>query len=742
MIEISALFRQQCKEMPILKRFIEEENLLTPSNKEQDDDTMDRQREPTAQMAQGDRTDLVCQKEATIPLSQKESTAPMLQRDLTDPMWQKEPGVPFLLQREQGLINSGRGVDLLLSNQFVFDLICDGQIIDKKTNTKLRNTKLGWVAYGLMIANGSKPESSVVTTIQTSCDELLQKFWELDEIPKMNNLTVAEKQCEQHFEENFKRLTDGKFEVKLPFKDEQNKLDNSTIIAKRRPESTTTKLRVVFDASCKTTTNVSLNDILHTGPRLQEDLFKILLRFRKHRYVFSADIEKVYRQIWISEADRKYQLIFWRWNPEETIKTYALKTVTYGTASAPYLAVKCLQKITDCKEDNFSIESDVIRNDFYMDDLMTGGDCIESLKRVRENIDNILMEYGMPLRKWCTNEKVLLQGIDPSYIENDLNIESNNLNSVKTLGIVWNPKTDRFSLKCKLEFHNKISKRTILSEVAKLFDPLGLIGSVTVTTKMLLQDLWKLKLDWDDNVPEQMTENWIKIKDNFKFLNEVNVPRLIICVKPTQIEVHGFCDASMKAYGAAVYVRFIDSNGIVYCHLAASKSRIAPIKILSLPRLELCAGVLLVELIKVVVDSFKIAFNDIFYYSDSTIVLSCLRLDPARLQIFVSNRVSFIQANSNINKWKHVSSEDNPADLISRGLLVKEIVENKFWFNGPKFLLKKEPYISRIFEKCEIPEIRKSAKVITAQEFGKINHRNNFNVLQIVDHRHLDGGLR
>ncbi|XP_046811213.1 uncharacterized protein LOC124420875 [Lucilia cuprina] len=167
---------------------------------------------------------------------------------------------------------------------------------------------------------------------------------------------IAEKQCEQHFEENFKTLTDGKFEVKLPFKNEQNKLGNSTIIAKRkleknkelrleyneflkkylemghmeliknnsymnsgyylphhcvlRTESTTTKLRVVFDAYCKTTTNVSLNDILHTGPRLQEDLFKILLRFRKRRYVFSADIEKMYRQIWISEADRKYQLIF------------------------------------------------------------------------------------------------------------------------------------------------------------------------------------------------------------------------------------------------------------------------------------------------------------------------------------------------------------------------------------------------------------------------------------------------
>lgn len=263
-----------------------------------------------------------------------------------------------------------------IQNQFVFDLICEGKLVDRKTNTKLQNTKLGWVAYGMVTTNGSKPEPSIVTTIHTKCDELLQKFWEIEEIPKINEHTVSEKECEKHFHKNVEIMVDGKFKVNLPFENDPKLLGNSSLIAKRRffaldrrlekstelkieyseflkkylemghmelmtnnsflsngyylplgcvlkPESTSTKLRVVFDASCKTTTNMSLNDILYTGPRIQEDLFNILLRFRKHRYIFSADIEKMYRQIWEAETDGKYQLIFWRWSPNEALKTYA-----------------------------------------------------------------------------------------------------------------------------------------------------------------------------------------------------------------------------------------------------------------------------------------------------------------------------------------------------------------------------------------------------------------------------------
>ncbi|XP_065370170.1 uncharacterized protein LOC135962239 [Calliphora vicina] len=275
--------------------------------------------------------------------------------------------------------NIPKGIDLLLSNQFIFDLIIDGKMHDEGSMTKLQNTKLGWVAYSMSKLDGSKPENNIVA-FENTCDKRLEKFWEIEEVPQISKLSVMEKECEKLFDEKFKRTSDGKFKVGLPFKEDVGKLGNSRFIAKRRflalerklennphikdqydqfmqqylemghmeemsnekcydgyylphhcvlrPESTTTKLRVVFDSSCKTTNNISLNDMLHTGPRLQEDLFNILLRFRKHRYVFSADVEKMYRQIWVEKTDRKYQLIFWRWNQNQEINTYALKTVT------------------------------------------------------------------------------------------------------------------------------------------------------------------------------------------------------------------------------------------------------------------------------------------------------------------------------------------------------------------------------------------------------------------------------
>ena len=143
---------------------------------------------------------------------------------------------------------------------------------------------------------------------------------------------------------------------------------------------------------------------------------------------------------------------------------------------------------------------------------------------------------------------------------------------------------------------------------------------------------------------------WKIIKENFLFLNNIKVGRHIICINPTNIELHGFCDASMKAYCAAIYIRSVDSCGNVFTQLAASKSRVAQIKVITLPRLELCASVLLVELVKVIVESLKMELNNIYYYTDSSIVLSWIKLDPAKLQIFVSNRVSTIQANSDVSK--------------------------------------------------------------------------------------------
>lgn len=687
--------------------------------------------------------------------------------------------------------NIPKGIDMLIGVELFFDIISSGKIKDEERKMIYKETKLGWIVSGSAILQKSTTTIQVVAAAHNTCEELLQKFWEVEEFPQINKLTVQEAACEEIYEKNVTLEKDGKFRVKLPFIQDPKVLGNSQIVAKRRffalerklerdqhlkeqyhgflkeylklghmkyctdqiamsagyylphhcvlrPDSTSTKLRVVFDASCKTTANVSLNDILHTGPRIQEDLFNILLRFRKHRYVFSADIEKMFRQIWVSDTDKKYQLIYWRWCSDEPIKSYALQTVTYGTASAPYLAVKCLEKISELEGAQFPKEAEVIRSDFYMDDLMSGGDCLESVRKLRVNIDNLLLKYGMPLRKWCSNDKFILEGLDSKDIEANLDIEPSLSNSTKALGIMWNPVTDIIGLKIKWEESQKVSKRTILSDIAKLFDPLGLVSPVVVSTKILLQELWRLKINWDDEVPAEILSKWGDIKENFLCLDQLKIPRHIIAVNSDKIELHGFCDASMKAYGAAIYIRSVDSAGNVFSKLAASKSRVAPVKILTLPRLELCAAVVLVELMNLVVHSLKLeeGTTKLVYYSDSAIVLSWLRVDPGRLQIFVSNRVNMIQCNSEIANWRHVRSEQNPADLISRGLLGKDIIDNRFWFDGPQFLLEKVLGEQKDSPLQEIPELKKCSRVLVVQSsdaiYKSINHRNNFQFLQNV----------
>ena len=182
---------------------------------------------------------------------------------------------------------------------------------------------------------------------------------------------------------------------------------------------------------------------------------------------------------------------------------------------------------------------------------MTGGDCLESVKSLRKNVNNIMLEFGMPLRKWCSNEKSVLEGIDEQDIEINLHIEAEKSNSVKTLGVIWNPKLDELGLRCKWEPQGKITKRSILSEVSRLFDPLGLVGPVIVTTKILLQDLWKLQIDWDEQVPEIIRSKWGLIRENLCHLNNLKVPRHIICVKPTQIELHFYTISSFKIKGSS-----------------------------------------------------------------------------------------------------------------------------------------------------------------------------------------------
>lgn len=252
-----------------------------------------------------------------------------------------------------------------------------------------------------------------------------------------------------------------------------------------KKDSITTKTRVVFDGSAKTSTGVSLNDTLMVGPKLQDDLFCILLRFRSQIYVLTADAEKMYRQVRVNPEDTSYQKILYRRNTSEPIQIYTLETTTYGTSSASYLAIKTLYKLADDEEENFPIAAKILRRDFYVDDVLTGAQTISEAIILRDQLISLLKKGGFCLRKWAANHPSLL--IEDQEHPDSAHMSLDPDSSIKTLGIRWNSREDYFFYVVNLSVFKSITKRTILSQIAKLFDPLGLLGPIIVHAKIIMQ---------------------------------------------------------------------------------------------------------------------------------------------------------------------------------------------------------------------------------------------------------------
>ncbi|XP_073811749.1 uncharacterized protein [Musca autumnalis] len=305
-----------------------------------------------------------------------------------------------------------------------------------------------------------------------------------------------------------------------------------------RPDSSTTKLRVVFDASCKSSSGWSLNDILHAGPKVQGDLFGLLLLFRLPRFVFTTDIEKMYRQVLVDTRDRRYQLVVWRSSPDKEMEHYMLNTLTYGTTCAPYLATRCLKKLADANLHKYPLGAPALQRNFYVDDRMCGSDSLTTAMEMQGQLNRLLSDAVFRLRKWCANHLNLLHGVPPEDREVDLDFDNS---STKVLGLTWIPQADRFCLKSNMRECSVVTKRKVTSDLARLFDPLGIAGPVVSAAKIFIQQLWKNKIGWDEELPAELTSYWLSFRESLKMLNDFKLPRHVFNgEKPT------FVDASQK----------------------------------------------------------------------------------------------------------------------------------------------------------------------------------------------------
>jgi len=485
-----------------------------------------------------------------------------------------------------------------------------------------------------------------------------------------------------------------------------------------KSNSLTTKVRVVFDGSAPSKSGVSLNDILSRGPATQPELFSILLRFRVHKYFLTGDVEKMYRQVNVSSSDCNLQRIVYRDSPEDPVVDYRLLTVTYGTKSASFLATKCLSQLAN--DTSVPSVSRAIAEDFYVDDLITGATSIDECFFMYTELCRVLNAAGMPLRKWCSNSPLLLNKIphtqdDPSYL-----LRLNDEDTISTLGLTWQPSSDCF----RFLFKNwdppvEMSKRLLLSDISKIFDPLGLLTPVLIKGKIFLQQLWTLKLGWDSPLSTDIVSRWKQFYHQFKEIEHTRMPRIVLDIDSPIIELHRFADASQEAYGACVYIRSVAANGSITVSLVASKSIVAPLKPTTIPRLELSGALLLAELAhNVLLELAKVNIiinsSSIMLWSNSTIVLSWINTSKP-LKVFVANRVAQITDLTNPSQWMHVPTSSNPADIITRSIDVQSLSHNQLWWNGPTWLRQDRKY----WPACrplteEVPETRQVKLILAA----------------------------
>ncbi|GFX12457.1 integrase catalytic domain-containing protein [Trichonephila clavipes] len=500
-------------------------------------------------------------------------------------------------------------IDMLLGDEIFYELLKPGKFYCDNSHLVLQNTVFGYVVSG-SVDQVTENRVHCRLIVDDDLNKTLKKFWEIEGVHIEPKVDTEVSLCEDHFVRTHRRNCEGRYVVSMALNKDPSCLGNSKDIAIRRlnslwkrlsrdsrylslyaeflkeyeelghlervvesieppthyyiphhgvlrPEKLTTKLRIVFNGSSSTTTGISLNDILLKG-EVKEDVFETISRFRRHKFAFTTDIQKMYRQILINPDQQDLQRIIWKHGLDAEILTYRLKTVTYGPSNAPFLAIRTLQQLAKDEKSRFPLASETLLYDTYMDDIVSGALDLETAQELQSQLKDALQSCGMNLHKWSSNSPELLNSSLSSDVEHSFSTDIDF--SVKTLGISWKPFEDCFVFKCFL--HNGAAKVSIL----------------------------------------------------------------------------------------------------------ASKSRVAPIRVISIPRLELCACVLLAQLVKKIRSTLRLNISDIVLHTDSTIALAWLNTPANRLKTFVANRVAKVQELTEGFQWNHVPSVLNPADLVSRGL--------------------------------------------------------------------------
>ena len=511
-------------------------------------------------------------------------------------------------------------------------------------------TPLGWSICGPLGQLDDSQSVHVVCSLEdepTSVDYTLRKFWEIETIAEdvpTNSRRLAEVQ------EQTQKTTlqiGNRYQVQLPWKQGIMKPTGSYDVALKRlnmakrrldknPElkkkyhsameeyliggyaekidkqpteegwylphhpvisdTKNTKVRIVFDSAAKVK-GVSLNDLLEKGPNLLNDLTGILLRFRRYKYAVAGDISKMFLQILLNPKDQVFHRFLWRKDPQYEPEIYQFKTVIFGNAPSPFLACHVIKRVLeDHNGSNVDVFNALSRN-LYMDDLLHSCTSIAEAKDIVKGTCEVLEKGGFRMRNWISNDQKILEEITE---ERKKDIKQLGEDWQKVLGLNWEPMTDTFTFRTS-EDDVSWTKRSVVSHISKVFHPCGFLAPFLITGKILLQDLWRRGLEWDDLLDEDMTKQWLAWHDQLPGLQRIKIPRHINADKADgkKLEVHVFPDASEKAMAAVAYLRIVKENGSAeQVHMLMAKTQVAPLRVMTIPRLELQSCLMAVKLMQ------------------------------------------------------------------------------------------------------------------------------------------------
>ena len=458
-----------------------------------------------------------------------------------------------------------------------------------------------------------------------------------------------------------------------------------------KESSSTTKLRVVFDGSAASSSGISLNSALHTGPQLQPTLGTIIMQFRSYPIALSADIAKMYRAIQLSATDKDLHRFLWRPTPDVSIQTYRMKRVTFGISASPYLAIRTLQQTAeDHGKDYPEVQSHLI-NSFYVDDFLGGASTPSQASNLLQNMREVLSKGNFNLCKWRSSSPDVLKNLPESLIEPSLikkDTAAHATTHSKALGLEWDSSNDLMAPSIFVSPVYKATKRGIISDVSKSYDILGWIAPATLLMKLLFQQFWKKGQGWDDPVSQTDKQLHLQWRTTLPLLTQKKLPRKYSSHSTNIIsqELHGFSDASLRAFGVVVYLRTAYTDRPPEVALVTAKTKVAKLKPSTVPRLELEGAVLLTKLLTHCGSTLKISSSHWHAWTDSSIVLCWISSQPSNWKVFVSNRISFILETTTPDTWKHVPTIANPADCASRGMMPQELLKHSLWWSGPSWL--------------------------------------------------------